>query len=107
VLLNAFYRARGAEPRHQGGETASAGEVLLNSRRLPKMGRGIEGGSIEMRSTTGGEGEAITGSGGGGHRCMAWWLQPVAVVLSQDEGQAGLGWAISASWAETRMGRHG
>jgi hypothetical protein len=74
------------------------------------MGRGIEGVGIEMRSTTGGEGEAIIGSGGGGQRCMARWLQPAAAVLSQDEedeGHAGLGWAISASWAETRQGRHG
>jgi hypothetical protein len=71
------------------------------------MARGIEGGGIEMRSTTGGEGEAIIGSGGGGQRCMARWLQPVEAVLSQDEedeGHAGLGWAISANGAETRMG---
>jgi hypothetical protein len=84
--------------------------VLLNSRWLPKMGKGIEGGGIEMRSTTGGEGEAIIGSGGGGQRCMAQWLQSAAAVLSQDEedeGHAGLGWAILASWAKTKMGRHG
>jgi hypothetical protein len=106
LLLDTFYGAGGGEPRRQGGETAVAGEVLLNSRRLPKMVRGIEGGGIEMRSTTGGEGEAITGNGGGGQRCMARWLQPVEAVLSQDEedeGHAGLGWAISANGAETRM----
>jgi hypothetical protein len=56
----------GGESRRQRGETTVAGEVLLNSRRLPKMGMGIEGGGIEMRSTTGGKREAITGSGGGG-----------------------------------------
>jgi hypothetical protein len=41
---------------------------------------------------------------------MAQWLQPATAVLSQDEedeGHAGLRWAILASWAETRMDRHG
>jgi hypothetical protein len=100
----------GGKLRCQGGETTMTVEVLLNSQRLPKMGRGIKGGGIEMRSTTGGEAEAITGTGGSGPWCMARWFQPAAAVLSpdeEDEGHIGLGWAITASWVETRMGRHG
>jgi hypothetical protein len=56
-----------------------------------------------MRSTTGGKWEVTIGSGGDDRRCAAQRLHPAAAALSRDEeveGHTGLGWAISASWAD-------
>jgi hypothetical protein len=75
MLFGTFYKARAASRSIREGQTMVAGEVLLNSRLLPEIGRGIEWGGIEMRPTMGGKGVVTTWSGGDSQRHVVRWLQ--------------------------------